>query len=207
MDRQDRQNLEAVLTDLERKTGAEIAVVTVGSLEGQVIEEAAVRLYQTWKIGKKGQDNGMLFLISPTERKMRVEVGYGLEGLFPDAKTGRLLDQYVVPAFREGQMSRGIMFGGLALAQAIAQDKGVVLAMEALPGDPRPMRPLTKSEIFFAVIFIILIIYLAIRHPILFLLLISRTGRGGGWSGGGFGGGGGGFGGGGSGGGGASRGW
>ncbi len=208
MEAQDRQQLEAVLTDLERKTGAEVAVVTLPSLEGRVIEDAAVRLFQAWKIGKKGQDNGILFLVAPNERKMRIEVGYGLEGILPDAKAGRLLDQYVVPAFRDGQMSRGIMYGGLAIAQIIAGDKGVTLAAEPLPKDQAPMRSLTKGEMVFVFILIIFLIYFAIRHPLLFLFLIRGTGRGGGWSGGGFGGGGfGGFGGGGSGGGGASRGW
>lgn len=200
------RQVEMILTDLEQKTSAEVAVVTVTSLEGGTVDDVANRLFESWKIGKKGQDNGVLFLIAPTERKMRIEVGYGLEGLITDAKAGRLLDEIVLPSFRQGQLSHGVAMGAFAIAQIIAQDKGVQLTGGAPPRS-QAKRPASMLEKIFGFLFLILIAMVFIRHPFLFLLLMSGRG-GGGWSGGGFGGGGfGGFGGGGSGGGGASRGW
>src|SRR5205814_7168110 len=96
IDAQTRQQLESVLAELEQKTSAEVAVVTVRGLEGRDIEGYANDLFTAWGIGKKGKDNGVLFLISPQDRKMRIEVGYGLEGILPDGAVGRIRDTYVL---------------------------------------------------------------------------------------------------------------
>lgn len=93
---------------LERATGAQIVVVTVPSLEEYTVEEYANELFNSWGIGKKGDDSGMLILLSTGERKIRVEVGYGLEGALNDAKVGRLIDRYALPSFKEDIFDEGL---------------------------------------------------------------------------------------------------
>lgn len=105
---QTRQNLESKISLFEASTTSEIAVVTINSLQGDTIENFAVKLFEDWKIGKSKQDNGVLFLISKDDRKMRIEVGYGLEGALPDAKASRILNQVVTPLFKEGKYDEGV---------------------------------------------------------------------------------------------------
>ena len=207
LNQQTRESLESVLADLEQKTSAQVAVVTVPSLDGRDVSEFAADLFKRWGIGKKGKDNGVLFLIAPNERKMRIEVGYGLEGLIPDSVAGRIMDEQVLPYFKGGEPNSGVLMGTISIAQTIARDAHVTLSEPALPQESRPLRARGgfAQNLFSFIIFIVFLIAV-IRHP--WLLLLFLGGRGGGWSGGGFGGDGfGGFGGGSSGGGGASRGW
>lgn len=209
IDNSAKPHLEALLSSFEQKTGDEIAVVTLPSLEGRTVEDVAVDLYKTWGIGKKGKDNGVLFLVAPNERKMRIEVGYGLEGVINDALAGRILDENVVPAFKAGYLTSGIVSGTVAIVKTIADKEGVEFDTDqALGQNVKYASPAEKKggplSTALKVLFFIFMVYLFIRHPWLFLFFIS-SGRGGG--GGGFSGGFGGFGGGMSGGGGASRSW
>ena len=111
----------------ERDTTSEIAIVVIRSLDGVTIEEAAVKLFQMWGIGKKNRDNGLLFLWSTGDRRVRVEVGYGLEGALPDGKVGAILDQYVIPRFRANQFDQGLIDGVTAL-MAAARNEPLALA-------------------------------------------------------------------------------
>jgi uncharacterized protein len=114
----------------ERDTGGEIAIVVIRSLDGLAIEEAAVKLFEMWKIGKKGRDNGLLFLWSTGDRRLRVEVGYGLEGALPDGKVGAILDQFVIPRFKAEQFDQGVLDGVDALLAA-ARNEPLALASPA----------------------------------------------------------------------------
>lgn len=114
-----KQALEQQLVQLEEDSSIEIAVVTVESLQETTVEELAVRLFEDWRIGKKTEDSGVLFLIVPSEKQMKIEVGYGLEPVLPDAKAGRILDTYVVPAFREGDYDKGISEGTEAIIKTV----------------------------------------------------------------------------------------
>lgn len=105
---QTKQNLENKLSLFEASSTNEIAVVTIAKLNGDTIENFAVKLFAEWKIGKEKQDNGILFLISRDDHKMRIEVGYGLEGALPDAKSSRILNQIVTPLFKEGKYDEGV---------------------------------------------------------------------------------------------------
>ena len=111
----------------ERDTTAEIAIVVIRSLDGLTIEDAAVKLFQMWGIGKKNRDNGLLFLWSTGDRRVRVEVGYGLEGALPDGKVGAILDQYVIPRFKADQFDQGVLDGVDALIAA-AKNEPLALA-------------------------------------------------------------------------------
>lgn len=109
--------LNSTLGELERATGAEMTVVVIRSLEGLTIEDAAVKLFEMWHIGKRNKDNGLLLLWSTGDRRVRVEVGYGLEGALPDGKVGAILDTYVVPRFRTGEFDQGVIDGVDALVR------------------------------------------------------------------------------------------
>jgi len=203
--------LNAVLKELERKTGAQLLVLTVLSLDGESIEEASLKVAEMWKLGQKGKDNGALITVSLNDRKYRFEIGYGLEGILPDSFVGTVGRRVLVPNFRKGDFSTGIYQAALILAKKIADAEGVRL--DTFPTQ-KQLRVKGKKigllEGIIGFVFLIFAIILFIRNPRLFLLLFLMSGGGrGGWSsGGGFGGGGfGGGGGGGFGGGGASGGW
>jgi len=212
MNSADRITVEQSLAELEKKCGAQIAVVTLQSLEGGQIDDFAARLFERWKIGQKGKDNGFLLIAAIEDRKVRIETGYGFEGVLPDAAAGRLIDQIILPAFRAGNYSGGLRSGALALASVAAKVSGIELT--GIPEQSSSgRRGKTLSDFIGLIIFIL---FVAIpMYPMFFPPRggpRSRSGgywaSGGGYHGGGFGGGGfGGFGGGMSGGGGASRGW
>jgi uncharacterized protein len=106
-----RQRIEQKLAAFEQQTGAQVAVLTIPSLEGEPIEDFSLRVVEAWKLGKKGKDNGVLFLVSKQDRRMRIEVGYGLEGDLTDLETSRILDDVVAPYFRNGDFGGGIEHG------------------------------------------------------------------------------------------------
>ena len=98
------------------KTGAQAVAVTVPSLGGQSVEDYAIDLANSWGIGQAEEDNGVLILIAVEERKLRVEVGLGLEGALPDGKTGRIMDEYMTPSLRQNDYSTGMLEGYKAVA-------------------------------------------------------------------------------------------
>jgi len=110
--------LNSTIGEFERTNGAEMAVVVIRSLDGLTIEETAVKLFELWKIGKESRDNGLLLLWSPGDRRVRVEVGYGLEGVLPDGKVGAILDARVIPKFKSGEFDEGLLAGVDALLSA-----------------------------------------------------------------------------------------
>jgi uncharacterized protein len=114
--------LNSTIGGFERTNGAEMAVVVIQTLDGLSIEEAAVKLFDLWNIGKKNRDNGLLLLWSAGDRRVRVEVGYGLEGVLPDGKVGAILDAYVIPKFRAGQFDDGLLAGVDALLSAAREE-------------------------------------------------------------------------------------
>jgi uncharacterized protein len=111
--------LEAQLSRLEKDTGAEVAVVTVTELGGTTVEDYAVRLFEEWGIGKKNEDNGVLFLVALIDRKVRIEVGYGLEPVITDGRAGRILDDDVLPFFKSGDYEAGIITGTSSIEKYI----------------------------------------------------------------------------------------
>ena len=106
--------------ELENKTGAQIVVVTIPSLDGQILEEYATTLFRQWGIGDAEKNNGLLLLCAVEDRQFRVEVGYGLEGDLPDGKTGRMQDTYIIPLLKENQFDQGIRNGYNAFLQEVA---------------------------------------------------------------------------------------
>lgn len=197
--------LEGLFAELERKTGAEIAVAVLSDLRGLDVESAAVELFETWGIGRKGRDDGVLLLVAPAERKVRLEVGYGLESVIPDGLAGEILRRHALPAFREGDFDSGVLRAGAAVAARIAESAGVTLSGEGIPREAAPKGG--GGNLLWNLLLLVLLFSVVLRHPWLLFFLPLGRGYSGGFSRGGFGAGSGGFGGGLSGGGGASGSW
>jgi uncharacterized protein len=111
--------LEQQLKELEEETGAQVAVLTVPSLEGDPIEDFSIRVVETWKLGRAEADDGVLILIARDDRRMRIEVGYGLEGVLTDAQSGRIIDRLMKPRFRAGDFEGGVGAAVDAISAAI----------------------------------------------------------------------------------------
>ena len=109
--------LDATLADFQRTDSTQLVVLTIPSLQGEPLEDYAVKVAQAWGIGQKGKDNGVLLLVSKGDRKVRIEVGYGLEGRLTDALTGRIIDHAIVPAFKAGRFDAGIEAGVAAIIE------------------------------------------------------------------------------------------
>lgn len=152
---QARAQLEARLTQLEKDTTAEVAVVTIKSLEGDSIEDYAVRLFEKWGIGKKGKDNGVLFLVALNDRKMRIEVGYGLEPVITDARAGRIRDNDVLPRFKNNEYEGGILAGVSSI------ENYVRTGTPPAPLEENPVRNLFGDWMFAFVVLTVITVYLA----------------------------------------------
>ncbi len=126
--------ISAMATELQQKTGAQMAVVTVNSLEGETKEQYAVDLYKHLGVGPKKTDEGVLLLVAPKERQYKIEVGYGLEPVINDARAGDI-GRAMVPSLRAGDYSAAILEAMTQIAQLIAADKGVQLT--GVPNRPR----------------------------------------------------------------------
>ena len=113
-----RSAVEAKLKDFESRTGHQVAVLTLDSLEGEPLEDFSLKVARTWGLGRKDRDDGVLFLISKNDRKLRIEVGHGLEGSIPDALAGRIISGEVVPRFRAGDFEGGVKAGVDAIIAA-----------------------------------------------------------------------------------------
>src|SRR5262245_35153349 len=193
------QSLEAQLAQLERDTGHQVAVLTIPTLDGEDIEGFSIRVAENWKIGKKGFDNGVILVVAIKDRRLRLEVGYGLEGILPDAIAKRITSDYIVPRFRNQDYGGGIVAGIDAVQKVIRK--------EPLPESARSKQRGGSGLNSTAM----LVITFAILALMAFTSRANRQRRGfwgtrgsrgpifwggpGGWGGGGFSGGGGGFGG------------
>ncbi|MBN2073055.1 MAG: TPM domain-containing protein [Actinobacteria bacterium] len=116
-------DLENLITNIEKDTTAEIAIVTVENLQGITVEEYAVKLFEKWGIGKKEEDNGLLILISMEERAVRIEVGYGLEGVITDLEAGRIINNIIVPGFKEGKYSSALYDAVVKISNQVYGEK------------------------------------------------------------------------------------
>lgn len=199
LDARTERELTELLAAHEQATTNQVVVVTLSNLQGQVIEDFGYQLGRAWGIGQKDKDNGVILLVAQQERRVRIEVGYGLEGTLTDAISANIIHSIILPKFKQAQFNDGIREGTLAIIAAL--------------GDEYAMREVPKKDKRLP-LFMIFLLIVAI-----FLLATVSGGTGGGYrrggyygglggfGGGGFGGGGFGGGGGGFGGGGASGGW
>jgi uncharacterized protein len=201
----ERAALERHLQAYEQSTGHQFALLTVNSLDGDSIEDFGIRVAEAWKLGQKGKDDGLILLIAAQDRKLRIEVGYGLEGDIPDAIANRVIRTVLTPAFKQRQYFAGIQGAFSSLMDAAGGDPG---APGAQPVKQRAKRPQSISWLPVLALIVLMFLFFSGRGGGLGAVLLgSALGRGGGgfggggrggFGGGGFGGGGGGFGGGGA---------
>ncbi|HEX7851480.1 MAG TPA: TPM domain-containing protein [Sphingomonas sp.] len=229
-----KQQLEALSTDVGTVAQRQFVVATIPDLQGYPIEDYGYKLGRAWAIGQKDANNGIILIVAPNERKVRIEVGYGLEPIMTDALSQSIIDEHILPKFRSGDMPGGIVAGAQAIAaQMKAPPEAAEARVKAAAAVPRAARSSgSSSDGFIAIFWIIIVLFIVL--PIIFRgargqkyrggrgpVVLWGPGLGGGWGSGGgsssgwssggsdWGGGGGGFSGGGGsfGGGGASGGW
>lgn len=204
--------IEKILLDLKEKGKGQVAIVTIPSLEGEAIEQASIKIADEWKLGSKEKDDGLIVLLAINDRRMRIEVGQGLEGTVTDAMSKRIIEEAFVPAIRSLGVSQGVVAGVQAIHGVLDPDSQSVL-QEKAQDTSSSFQSLGKflNFIFFVFLFFVVILSrifgFSSRYRTHFGFPHTRSGwsRTGGFGGGGFGG----FGGGGGGfsGGGASGGW
>lgn len=120
MSRKQAHQLAQQLAVFEKRSGVQLVVVSIDTLAGDTIEEYGYQLGRHWGIGQKGKNNGVLLIIAQDERKVRIEVGYGLEGALPDAIAANIIQTRILPAFKRGDMVAGILAGSQGIMQALA---------------------------------------------------------------------------------------
>jgi uncharacterized protein len=199
--------LDSQLEAFERSTGRQVLLYIGKTTEGYPIEEFAVKAFEAWKVGRKGLDDGLVLFIMADDRKIRIEVGYGLESIVPDIIASRVINDILAPGIRAGESNRAVTEAVASLLETIS---GRPFSPSGQGREPEA-RPQGKSAVsaVLIVIGVIFFLILFITHPSLALWLLFNILSGGRGGGGNWGGGGGGFSGGGgrSGGGGASGGW
>lgn len=178
--------------ELYKKTGAQIVVATINSLEDMDINYYATSLFEKWTIGSKEYDNGMLVLIVPNNRELWIEVGYGLEGQFPDSKTKRIIDNYILPYFAEDKYSDGVLAGFNQILIGLEEEYNISLDKSKTVDDPLPTDDYYVSGFSFsriaAIIGIIIFLFIDFRFfrgMITYSILrgLGRGGRSGGFGG------------------------
>jgi len=132
----------SVNTELQEKTGAQVVVATVNDIDGASIEEYSTEMFRSYGIGDKDKDNGILMLLAYTEREVRIEVGYGLEGPLNDAKVGRLMDEYMIPYFKNDQWDEGMVNCFNAVIQEICTEYNIELSYN----QPTVIEPASQPE-------------------------------------------------------------
>jgi uncharacterized protein len=166
MDEPARAQLEAFLDQLKRKTGAEFAVLTVKTTAPLDPAGYKERVFKRWKLGKQGEDNGLLLLVALEEHRITFETGYGLEGVLPDGLEARIIREEMTPRFRAGDMAGGITAAVLRAAERIAADQGVTLEWNGAElrydsdgsgGSEQGLPPLAIAIIIFVVIVIVVL--------------------------------------------------
>lgn len=152
-----KQQIEAELANLERETGAQVAVLTIPTLDGEVLEDYSLRVVETWKLGRAGKDDGVLVLVVRDDRKMRIEVGYGLEAVIPDVLARRVLDERMRPRFRDGDFDGGVRDATSTLAALVRGEEN------ALP-PPSEVSGTSRDDFVFFLFFVLIMILLSIAN-------------------------------------------
>jgi uncharacterized protein len=183
---QTQEQLTATLAALEKKKGDQLVVATLPSLGGVPIEQYGYQLGRAWGIGQKAHSTGAILIVAPTEHKVRVEVGYGLEGDLTDAQSKVIIESLILPKFRSGDFDRGVRDGVNAIVRVLGGD---VAAAPLAQSAPQEEDHDTGGFPIIIVIFVIWIVFGRFLWPLLFLGGGRHSGNWG-WGGGGFGGGG-----------------
>lgn len=177
-----KTKLEESLAGLQKAKSFVVVVVTVSSLEGQPIEQYTVGLANKWAIGEKGKNNGIVFLIAPSEKAVRIENGYGAEGTLTDIESKFIMEEKVIPLFKEGKMAEGIAAGTDALVAKLGG--GVPIDARGPPPAEKPGAGMVALIIIVVIVVIILMCFEGGREFLWVILNIALAAGGGGGGGG-----------------------
>ncbi|WP_084251210.1 TPM domain-containing protein [Sphingomonas pruni] len=174
-----KQQLEALSTDVGNVAQRQFVVATIPDLQGYPIEDYGYKLGRAWGIGQKDANNGIILIVAPNERKVRIEVGYGLEPIMTDALAQTIIDDQILPKFRAGDMAGGIMAGAQAIAEQMkAPPEAAEARVKAAAAQPQAAGSSgSSSDGFVAVFWIFIILFFVL--PIVFRGARGRKYRGG----------------------------
>ncbi|MCK5580252.1 MAG: TPM domain-containing protein [Candidatus Omnitrophica bacterium] len=191
----DKMAITKFASELEKKTTAQLAVVTIQSTQPETIQGFSVRLFDQWKIGQKGKDNGALILVAVNDRKAWITTGYGLEGAIPDVIATKVVQKKMIPYFKGGQYSQGIKEGSIFVISLIAKEYDVSITGQEAQVYQTVHRKSSPLQMLFTILMFIFIISSRSGFLGYFLMgsLLGGRRRGGYWHGTGFGGASGGF--------------
>lgn len=178
-----------LLAAVKKESGVEMAILTVESLHGETIEQASIQVADRWQLGTAKEDKGLLLFITKRERQIRLDVGQGLEGEIPDAYAKRIIDDNIVPLFKTGQVSEGVLLGVYQSIKLAAPQFPLDNYLQSNNFTKSPANN-HKTHRWWVIIFWLLFILIFSRNPFLAYLLLSRGSRNGSWRGSGWGGGG-----------------
>ena len=191
------RDLTTKLENLESTTGRQLVVATVSSLQGYPIEDYGYQLGRTWGIGEKDKDSGAILLVAPNDRKVRVEVGYGLEPVLTDALSSVIIQSAILPKFRSGDMQGGVVAGTDAIIDQLAAPVSAAQIRILEAEQPQKHKAKASPIVGFLILLFILFLFsnlfrrkrrrggLSSALPWIILGALNNGGRGGGWSGGG----------------------
>ncbi len=154
--------IDAKLRALSKETGKTLIVATVPSLAGEEIEEYSVRLFEAWGIGNKEKDEGALILVAPNERRTRIEVGLGSEGILPDALAGRIIDQQMIPNFKAGNYGEGILQAANAVELQLRREPTDARAVAAAAAAAERSQKQNEGFPVGAIIFLLFIFFFVV---------------------------------------------
>ena len=157
-----RNALEPKLADLEDKSGIQLVIATVRSLEGNDIEPYANELFRDWKLGEKAKNNGVLLLVAPNERRVRIEVGYGLEGALTDAVSRLIIENGITPRFRAGDFAGGVTRGVDDIISVLSGDAEEWQARAARRPDTVSPTDSTRNDSIWPVIWVVLVVMVVV---------------------------------------------
>jgi uncharacterized protein len=174
-----KQQLEALSTDVGNVAQRQFVVATIPDLQGYPIEDYGYKLGRAWGIGQKDANNGIILIVAPNERKVRIEVGYGLEPIMTDALSQSIIDQQILPKFRAGDMAGGIIAGAQAIAEQMkAPPEAAEARVKAAAATPQAVRSSgSSSDGFIAIFWIVIVLFFVL--PIIFRGARGRKYRGG----------------------------
>ena len=204
-----KSELDTMLAQHEKTSGEQVVVATLASLQGHSIEDYGYQLGRAWGIGQKGKNTGAILIVAPNERKVRIEVGYGLEGQLTDATSRVIIENYITPQFRKGDFNAGVLGGTAGILRVLGDDAAANLhsdAETAAQPSSENQTPISISDMLVPLFFFLIVLFIALRRSRPYLMRHggyfgpggggfgggSSSGDGGGFSGGGgsFGGGG-----------------
>ncbi|OLL54753.1 YgcG family protein [Bartonella henselae] len=177
LDNATKQNLTEKLAELEEKTGDQIAIVTLPTLSGNDIETYSNSLFRKWGLGQKQINNGVLLVIALNEREMRIEVGYGLEGVLTDALSAVIINSFVLPNFREGNYQKGILEAVHAIINVITEsDSDFSFRIKEKAKIVEEQRKQVEKEEMIANTIVFLIFFIMFVLPILAMIFGKKVG-------------------------------